>query len=51
MDTGEVINYSRYNEFVKTIEPFFDSIENHHLENQKLEELIGLLLARMTKVN
>lgn len=37
-------------EFNRLIEPFFDSIENHHIENQKLEELKDLLLAKMTRV-
>jgi len=37
-------------EFNRLIEPFFDSIENHHIENQKLTELKELLLARMTRV-
>ena len=37
-------------EFNRLIEPFFDSIENHHIENQKLEELKELLLAKMTRV-
>lgn len=37
-------------EFNRLIEPFFDSIENHHIENQKLEELKYLLLAKMTRV-
>jgi type I restriction enzyme S subunit len=38
-------------EFNRIIEPFFDSIENHHLENQKLVELKELLLSKMTRVN
>lgn len=41
---------SKILEFNRIIEPFFDSIENFHLESQKLEELKELLLARMTKV-
>jgi type I restriction enzyme S subunit len=38
-------------EFNRIIEPFFDSIENNHLENQKLVELKELLLSKMTRVN
>ncbi|MFV5701732.1 restriction endonuclease subunit S [Flavobacterium sp. XS2P12] len=41
---------SKILEFNRIIEPFFDSIENHHIENQKLEELRELLLVKMTKV-
>lgn len=41
---------SKILEFNRIIEPFFESIENHNLENQKLEELKDLLLAKMTKV-
>lgn len=41
---------SKILKFNRIIEPFFDSIEIHHLENQKLEELKDLLLAKMTKV-
>lgn len=40
---------SKILEFNKIIEPFFDSIENYHLENQKLIELKDLLLAKLTK--
>jgi type I restriction enzyme S subunit len=38
-------------EFNRIIEPLFDSTENFHLQNQKLNELNYLLLSRMTKVD
>lgn len=42
---------SKILEFNRIIEPIFDLVENYQLENQKLEELKELLLARMVRVN
>ena len=43
-------NESKILEFNRIIEPFFDLIENRHLENQKLSELKDLLLSKLATV-
>jgi len=41
---------SKILEFNRIVEPFFDLVENYHLENQKLSELKDLLLSRLATV-
>jgi len=41
---------SKILDFNRIVEPIFDLIENHHLENQKLTELKDLLLSKLATV-